>query len=160
VDIALRDADLIPGFYWASNLAGPDKLLHWKDWMPAFLADETAWLGPFLNVLPIITCGLFIAQQKLFTPPATDEQTAMQQKMMKYMTVFMGVMFFKVPAGLCIYFITSSLWSIVERKWLIKQKPAPSAASGGKSDGEKDSRPAKPSSNGSGGNGTAKKTKK
>ena len=160
VDIALRDADLIPGFYWASNLAGPDKLLFWKDWMPAMLADETAWLGPFLNVLPIITCGLFIVQQKLFTPPPTDEQTAMQQKMMKYMTVFMGVMFFKVPAGLCIYFITSSLWSIVERKWIIKQKPTPSVPRDGKSDGDKDSRPAKPSSNGSGGNGTARKVKK
>ncbi|MFN0017711.1 MAG: membrane protein insertase YidC [Pirellulaceae bacterium] len=157
VDIALRDADLFPGFYWASNLAGPDKLLFWKDWMPAMLADETAWLGPFLNVLPIITCGLFIVQQKLFTPPATDEQTAMQQKMMSYMTIFMGVMFFKVPAGLCIYFITSSLWSIVERKWIIKQKPVAKAA-GGKSDD--DSRPSKPSTNGSGGNGSAKKIKK
>src|SRR6185503_10030825 len=127
-------------------------------WMPAFLADETAWLGPFLNVLPVITCALFLIQQKLFTPPATDEQTAMQQKMMKYMTVFMGVMFFKVPAGLCIYFITSSLWSIVERKWIIKQKPV--SAGSGKSDGDKESRPAKPSSNGSGGNGTAKKVRK
>jgi YidC/Oxa1 family membrane protein insertase len=159
VDIALRDADLIPGFYWASNLAGPDKLLYWKDWMPTMLADETAWLGPFLNVLPIITCGLFIVQQKLFTPPATDEQTAMQQKMMSYMTIFMGVMFFKVPAGLCIYFITSSCWSIFERKVIIKQKPAPAAAAAGKSDDDKESR-SKPSTNGSGGNGTAKKTKK
>ena len=164
VDIALRDADLIPGFFWASNLAGPDKLHYWKDWMPAFLADETAWLGPFMNVLPIITCALFLVQQKLFTPPATDETTAMQQNMMKYMTVFMGVMFFKVPAGLCIYFITSSLWSIVERKFIIKQKPVAATSGGkpdgGKSAGDKDSRPPKPSSNGSGGNGTAKKLKK
>ena len=34
--------------------------------------------------------------------------------------VFMGVMFFKVAAGLCIYFITSSLWGIIERKLLPK----------------------------------------
>jgi YidC/Oxa1 family membrane protein insertase len=161
VDIALRDADLIPGFFWASNLAGPDKLLYWKDWLPAMFADETGWLGPYLNVLPIVTCALFLVQQKLFTPPATDEQTAMQQKMMKYMTVFMGVMFFKVPAGLCIYFITSSLWSIVERKYIIKQKPvvAGGKSDGGKSGGDKESRPAKPSPNGSG-NGSAKKVKK
>lgn len=161
VDIALRDADLFPGFFWASNLAGPDKLLFWKDWMPGFLADETAWLGPFLNVLPVVTCVLFIVQQKLFTPPATDEQSAMQQKMMMYMTVFMGVMFFKVPAGLCLYFITSSLWSIVERTCITKQKPVPSAAGDGKSgDGGKESRPAKPSPNGAGGSGMAKKVKK
>jgi YidC/Oxa1 family membrane protein insertase len=162
VEIALRDADLIPGFFWCSNLAGPDKLLYWKDWLPAMFADETGWLGPYLNVLPIVTCILFLIQQKLFTPPATDEQSAMQQKMMKYMTVFMGVMFFKVPAGLCIYFITSSLWSIIERKYIIKQKPVAAAGKSdeGKGGGDKDSRPAKPSSNGSGGNGAAKKLKK
>ena len=32
------------------------------------------------------------------------------------MMVFMGFMFYKVPAGLCIYFIASSLWGIIERK--------------------------------------------
>ena len=41
-------------------------------------------------------------------------------KMMKYMMIFMGFLFFKVPAGLCLYFITSSLWGIIERKMLPK----------------------------------------
>jgi YidC/Oxa1 family membrane protein insertase len=113
VDIALRDAPLIPGFWWASNLAGPDQLFYWKDWMPAMLAGETGYLGPYFNILPVITCVLFILQQQLFMPPATDEQTQMQQSMMKYMTIFMGIMFFKVPTGLCIYFIISTSWSIV-----------------------------------------------
>jgi YidC/Oxa1 family membrane protein insertase len=40
--------------------------------------------------------------------------------MMMFMTVAMGVLFFRVPAGLCIYFITSSTWSLVER-FLIKR---------------------------------------
>jgi YidC/Oxa1 family membrane protein insertase len=35
----------------------------------------------------------------------------------------MGVMFFKVPAGLCIYFITSSIWSLVERHMVKKFTP-------------------------------------
>jgi YidC/Oxa1 family membrane protein insertase len=125
VDIDLRDAPLFPeGIAWASNLAGPDKLFRWDGWMPAFVADEAAgWLGPYFNVFPLITVTLFLIQQKLFTPPATDEQTKMQQQMMTYMTVFMGVMFYKVPAGLCLYFITSSLWGICERKLLPKPKP-------------------------------------
>ena len=59
-------------------------------------------------------------QQKLFTPPPTDEQQEMMQKVMKYAMIFMGVLFFKVPAGLCLYIITSSLWAIVERKMLPK----------------------------------------
>ena len=44
----------------------------------------------------------------------------MMQKMMTFMMIFMGVMFFKVSAGLCLYFITSSLWGIIERKLLPK----------------------------------------
>jgi len=44
----------------------------------------------------------------------------MQQKTMKYMMVFMAFMFYKVPSGLGIYFITSSLWSIGERLLLPK----------------------------------------
>src|SRR5688572_14393389 len=124
VDIDLRDAALIPGIDWASNLAGPDKLFYWKDWVFSLIGHEAdGWLGPFFNVFPLITVALFLVQQKMFTPPATDEQTRMQQQMMTYMTVFMGVMFYKVPAGLCIYFITSSLWGIAERKLLPKPKP-------------------------------------
>ena len=124
VDIELRQAALIPGVQWCSNLAGPDQAWYWKGILPDFLASETGWLGPYLNIFPIITIILFIWQQKMFTPPATDEQTQMQQNMMKYMMIVMGVMFFKVPAGLCVYFIASSLWGIGERKML----PPPSAA--------------------------------
>ena len=123
VDINLRDAALIPGIAWASNLAGPDKLFYWQDHVWAMIGDPAAgWFGPYFNVFPLITVALFLIQQKMFTPPATDEQTRMQQQMMMYMTVFMGVMFYKVPAGLCLYFITSSLWGICERKLLPKPK--------------------------------------
>jgi len=119
VDIELRQAPLIPGLDWCSNLAGPDMLFYWKDWMPGFLANEAGgWLGPFFNILPILTIVLFLAQQKMFMPPATDDQTRMQQKVMKFMMIFMGFLFFRVASGLCVYFIASSLWGIAERKLL------------------------------------------
>ncbi len=59
----------------------------------------------------------------------------MQQKMMKYMMIFMGIMFYKVAAGLCIYFIASSIWGFTERKLLPKKKkdgaaPAPAQKPG------------------------------
>jgi len=73
-----------------------------------------------LNVLPIITVALFIWQQKMFMPPPADEQAALQQKMMQYMTIFMCIMFYKVASGLCLYFIASSIWGIAERKLLPK----------------------------------------
>ncbi|GIW97309.1 MAG: membrane protein insertase YidC [Pirellulaceae bacterium] len=130
VDISLRQAPLIPGFDWCSNLAGPDMLLDWSGWMPEFIAGRgTGWLGPYFNLLPVVTVALFLAQQKMLMPKATDEQTRMTQNMMQVMTVFMGVLFFKVPSGLCIYFITSSLWSLVERQLVKRSLPSAGATS-------------------------------
>ena len=59
-------------------------------------------------------------------PPAADEQAAQQQKIMKYVMFLMGLMFFKVAAGLCIYFIASTLWGLAERRFL------PKAGAGGR----------------------------
>jgi YidC/Oxa1 family membrane protein insertase len=126
VDISLRQAPLIPGVDWASNLAAPDQLINWSSWMPEFIAGRgTGWLGPYFNILPMVTVGLFLLQQKILMPKATDEQTRMTQNMMQIMTIFMGVLFFKVPSGLCIYFITSSAWSLVERQLVKRMMPAP-----------------------------------
>ena len=122
VDIALRDQPLIPGLDWCSNLAAPDQLFRWDSWMPGFIADQTGWLGPYFNLLPILTIVLFLVQQKMFMPPATDDQQKMTQRMMTLMMVFMGVLFFKVPSGLCLYFVTSSIWGIIERKMIPKPK--------------------------------------
>ena len=130
VDIELRQAPLFSeNIRWCSNLAGPDMLFDWTSWMPDFVTQATGFLGlgPYFNLLPLFTVFLFIFQQKMFMPPPADEQQAMQQKIMKYMMVVIGFMFYKVASGLCIYFIASSLWGIAERKLL--PKPAkPDAA--------------------------------
>ena len=122
VDIELRQAALIPGISWASNLAAPDQLWYWKPYLPAFLASENGWLGPYLNILPLISVAFMIVHQKMFMPPPTDEQQAMQQKIMKYMMFFFAFLFFRVPSGLCLYFITSSAWGLAERMLLPKPK--------------------------------------
>ncbi|MEM9368299.1 MAG: YidC/Oxa1 family insertase periplasmic-domain containing protein [Planctomycetota bacterium] len=116
VDIEIRQAAFASWTSWASNLAAPDMFSFWGNWLWGYLSGRgTGWLGPYFNILPIFVMVLFLLQQKLFMPPATDEQTRLQQKMMTYMTLIMGLFFFRVPAGLCIYFITSSLWGIAER---------------------------------------------
>ncbi|MCA9228496.1 MAG: YidC/Oxa1 family insertase periplasmic-domain containing protein, partial [Planctomycetales bacterium] len=124
IDLELRQAPLIPGIRWASNLAAPDMLFRWDTFMPEFIAGEgTGWLGPYFNILPVVTICLFLAQQKMFTPPPTDDQQKAQQQMMTFMMIFMGVLFFRVPSGLCVYFIVSSIWGIAERKLLPKPTP-------------------------------------
>jgi YidC/Oxa1 family membrane protein insertase len=126
VDVELRDAGLFGHVIrWCSNLAAPDMLYDWSWFMPAWFSSGVGMfaLGPYFNLLPLLTIGLFLWQQKMFMPPPTDEQSAMQAKMMNYMMVFMGVMFYKVASGLCIYFIASSLWGVAERKFLPKKTP-------------------------------------
>src|SRR5690606_18818015 len=81
-------------------------------------------------------------QQKMFTPPPTDEQQEITQRMMKIMMIFMGFLFFKVASGLCIYFIASSLWSVGERVMLKRlypnsTSPTPPPAAGGDEGGAK-----------------------
>jgi YidC/Oxa1 family membrane protein insertase len=137
-DIELRGTPLISGVDWARNLAGPDMLFYWEPYLWPALGSEVGYLGPFFNVFPLVTVALFLWQQILFTPPATNDEMKMQQQIMKFMTIFMGVMFFKVPAGLCIYFITSSLWGICERLLLFpKPVTVPAAASTSDSENKK-----------------------
>ena len=132
VDVELRQAPLLgDAIRWCSNLAAPDMLFDWSGFMPSFVNDAEAFLvglGPYLNILPLVTAGLFLLQQKLFMPEPANEQAAMQQKIMKYMMLVMGLMFFKVASGLCIYFIASSLWAIIERKLVPKPEPATALA--------------------------------
>lgn len=103
-------------FLWMENLAAPDMLFKFP--FPIPLVGQ--WLGPYFNVLPILVVVLMLVQTKLFAPPATTPEAETQQKMMKYMMIFMAFMFYKVPSGLGIYFITSSLWQIGERLLLPK----------------------------------------
>lgn len=129
VDIELRQAPLFTdNIRWCSNLAAPDMFYDWSGWMPEFISSGQGifGLGPYLNLLPLATVALFIVQQKVAMPEPTNEQAALQQKIMKYMMVFMGFIFYKVAAGLCLYFIASSIWGILERKLI----PPPTASNG------------------------------
>jgi YidC/Oxa1 family membrane protein insertase len=115
-------------FLWMKNLAAPDMLIWWSEKIPFISRPQDQgsmlYLGPYFNLLPIIAAGLMIVSQIMMTPPATDEQQAMQQKMMKFMSALMGLFFYKVASGLCLYFIVSSLWGITERKLLPKRQGA------------------------------------
>jgi YidC/Oxa1 family membrane protein insertase len=100
-------------FLYIENLAAPDMLFR----LPF---DDLPLVGHYFNLLPFLVVALMLVQTKLFSPPATTPEMEQQQKMMKYMMIFMAFMFYKVPSGLGIYFITSSLWQIGERLLLPK----------------------------------------
>jgi len=145
-DVSLREAPLFSSaIRWCSNLAAPDMFWNWAKVLPQFFSAPEGWLGPFLNLLPLVTIGLFLWQQKLFMPPAMDEQQKMQQQVMNYMMWFMALMFFKVPSGLCLYFIASSLWGIAERLLWLPKPAAAMAGAGGVQVVDAPARPAGPS---------------
>ena len=99
-------------FLWFENLASPDALF--------VLPFTVPWLGwTHFNLLPLISTGLMYLHQKLTMPPPQNEEQEQQQKMMGFMMIFMGIMFYRVPSGLCLYFIATNVWSMTER-WLFE----------------------------------------
>jgi YidC/Oxa1 family membrane protein insertase len=103
-------------FLWINDLTAPDALFGLPFTLPFIGSSQ-------FNLLPLITIALWIVQQKMFMPPAVSEEQEMQYKIMNYMMIFIGFMIYKVPSGLCVYFITSTLWGISERKLVERLKP-------------------------------------
>lgn len=135
IDVALYGAPLISeNFRWCSDLSAPDMLYDWSAFWTSmgwerfntgqgrgFTALLT--LGPYFNLLPMLTFGLILLHQQMVMPPPTDDQQKTQRRMMNFMMIFMGFIFFRVPSGLCVYFIASSLFGILERRFIPKPQP-------------------------------------
>jgi YidC/Oxa1 family membrane protein insertase len=86
-------------FLWIKDLTLPDRLL--------ILPFDLPFLGNELNILPIVMGIVMFIQQTITSKNmvVTDEQQAMQQKMMKYIfPFFIGFIFYKFASGLSLYF--------------------------------------------------------
>ncbi len=101
-------------FLWFQNLASPDALFR----LP-FTVPFLGWTE--FNLLPCISIGFMMLHQKLTMPPPQNEEQAAQYKMMNIMMFVMGATFYRVPAGLCLYFISTNIWSMTER-WIFEKK--------------------------------------
>ena len=105
--IQLRNA---PFFGWIDNLAGPDQLFRFPMTLPL--------LGDHFSLLPILMGGAMMWQSHL-TPAAMGGggaqagAMAQQQMLMKYfMPIMMTVFFYRMPSGLVVYWIVTTLMSI------------------------------------------------
>ncbi|GAB4227373.1 MAG: membrane protein insertase YidC [Chlamydiales bacterium] len=112
----LRGATFIPG--WIDNLAAPDVLFSWEQ--PIF------FFGNEFHLLPFLLGIVMFLQQKFMTPAATlatmsDEQKQ-QRKIMQYMMpAIFTIMFYNVPSGLNIYWLSSMLLGIPQQWWTNKR---------------------------------------
>jgi YidC/Oxa1 family membrane protein insertase len=107
------------GSLWIEDLSLPDRLISPLGFWPHEL-----------NVLPLAYVVLSLLQS-LTQPKSPDPQQEQQRKMMTYMPVIFGFLFYRMPAGLVMYFTASSVFAILEtwliKKYVIKDAKAPLA---------------------------------
>lgn len=107
---ALRGAIELRGasFLWISDMSEPDRLAE----LPG---------GFSLNILPLLMIGAMLIQQRMSTPPpnpGNDPNVEMQRKMMQYMPLMFGVMFYGMPAGLTLYWLVSTVLGIGQQYYV------------------------------------------
>ncbi len=105
------------GFLWVRDLTLPDRLF--------ILPFSLPFLGNEFNILPILMAIVMAAQQFLSAKSMviTDEQQALQQKMMMYIFPgFIGFIFYKFAAGLSLYFTVFYLLSTLTQWKMMKVK--------------------------------------
>lgn len=127
-----------PFFWWINDLTAPDAMITFDRSFNIPLLS--AMMGPIssFNLLPILVSASMFLQQKLMPKPKPTGQSAEQQaqsqqmqKMMPYMTLFFGLLFYNMPSGLNLYIMASSgfgsleQWRIRKHIEELKNQPAP-----------------------------------
>jgi YidC/Oxa1 family membrane protein insertase len=107
---ALRNAVELRGahFLWIDDLSEPDRLF-----------NLTVPFNLPINLLPLLVIGAMVIQQKM-TPMAAGGQSEAQQKMMQYMPIIFGFLFYSMPSGLTVYFLVSTVLGLVQQYFVQK----------------------------------------
>jgi len=96
--VALKGAN----FLWIKDLSEPDRLLMLPVSLPA--------IGNEFNILPIVMAAEMFVQQKISMSTATGGSAEQQKIMLIVFPIMFGLIFYKMPSGLVLYwFINSSL---------------------------------------------------
>jgi len=125
-------------FPWVHDLTAPDALFTFPS---PITIPLVGWELPAFNLLPILVAVFMYISQKLQPKPkpnpnATDQQRQQQemmQKMMPLMSIMMLVFFYKMPSGLNLYIMFSSIFGAIEQYRIrkhVKEKETPGLATG------------------------------
>jgi len=102
--VELRGAE----FLWITDLSEPDRLF-----------TLTVPINLPINLLPLLVIAAMVIQQKM-TPMAAGGQSEAQQKMMQYMPIIFGFLFYSMPSGLTVYFLVSTVLGLVQQYFVQK----------------------------------------
>ncbi|MFA5286692.1 MAG: membrane protein insertase YidC [Candidatus Omnitrophota bacterium] len=96
-------------FLWINDLSEPDRLIIFPKALPI--------LGSDLNILPIIMAiGMFV-QQKISSASSSGTSAEQQKIMLIVMPVMFGLIFYRMPSGLVLYwFVNSTLMLIFQMR--------------------------------------------
>ena len=98
VSIEMRGANWL----WVSDLSQPETLA--------------------IRILPLMMIGTQFFLQKMTPHPGADPA---QQKMMMFMPLVLGFMFYGVSSGLVLYWLTSNLVGIAQQWFINRSMPLP-----------------------------------
>jgi YidC/Oxa1 family membrane protein insertase len=121
--VAMRNAPF--DGYWIKDLAAPDALIPFThEYTIPFISAITGPIHSF-NLLPILLTISMYLQQKYMpkagpSPNQTSDQMAQQMKIMNFMTIFFGLMFYNAPSGLNLYIMASNFAGLFEQ-WRIRK---------------------------------------
>ena len=107
---ALRNAVELRGahFLWMTDLSEPDRF---------FMITSPVEFP--VNLLPLFVIVAMLVQQKM-TPMAAGGQNEAQQKMMQYMPIIFGFIFYNMPSGLNVYFLVTTVLGLVQQYFVQK----------------------------------------
>lgn len=99
-------------FLWIKDLAKPDAVP---------LPFKLPVLGGSINILPLLMVVMMLVQQRMQAgtqAAVTDEQASQQKMMMIMMPLFFGVLFYNMPSGLVLYWLTNTILMTSEQALL------------------------------------------
>ena len=99
-----KSVDLINAkFLWVKDLSSPDRV---------YLPLSLPVVGNYIHLLPLLMVAATVVQQK-FTQIQMDNQDPSVQAQQKMMTMMMpiifGFIFYQMPSGLVLYWLTNTL---------------------------------------------------
>jgi YidC/Oxa1 family membrane protein insertase len=105
------------GFLWIKDLSGPDALVKFDFNIP--------FLGPYLNILPII---MGASQYLVSRFSTTNIKDPTQRQMLIMMPLFFTFILYNLPSGLVLYWLVSNMWQtahqLIANKLIKKEQAA------------------------------------
>lgn len=93
--------------FWIHDLSEPDRLFTWPTELP--------FVGNAFNLLPLLMIGSMLWQQKLTPQTAASPE---QEKIMYFMPVIFGFVFYNLPSGLVLYWLANNLLTIFHQLFI------------------------------------------